>query len=169
MQGLFYFHGMKRNLSLILCLLFVVAMFLVMRWQGSALITPQSSRGIIDLEFAKTPERFHQLQLFWSHGTVLNNIYLDFLFIIAYVWFLVAGCKAVNNSKTTIFSGLAVSAGAFDLLENFLMILVWNGRFNPSVLRIVYYAAAIKFILAGIVLIYLIFSLFGLFRRKPSH
>jgi hypothetical protein len=158
---------MKRNL--LISFLFLVVMIIVMRWQGNNLVTPQSASGIIDLEFAKTPERFHQLQLFWNHETVLKNIYLDFLFIIAYTWFFMTACKAVRNSKSNLFSGLAMSAGAFDMLENFLMILVWNERFNPSVLGIVYYVAAIKFVLAGIVLAYLGFSLFGLIKIRTSH
>jgi hypothetical protein len=154
---------MKRNL--LISFLSVVIVILVMRWQGSGLITPQSANGILDLEFAKTAERFHQLQLFWNHETVLQNIYLDFLFIISYTWFLITACKAVNNTKSNLFSGLAISAGAFDVLENFLMILVWNGRFEASLLQIVYYAAAIKFFLAGIIVGYLILSLFGLFKK----
>jgi hypothetical protein len=158
---------MKRNL--LITFLFLVVMFIAMRWQGSGLVTPQSPKGILDLEFAKTSERFHQLQLFWSYETVLQNIYLDFLFIIAYTWFFVTACKAVDNIRSNLSSGLAISAGAFDVLENFLMILVWNGRFEPGLLQIVYYAAAIKFLLAGIVIGYLILSLFGLFKRESSH
>ena len=157
---------MKRNL--LLSFLVLIAMLVVMRWQGSSLITPQSPKGIIDLEFAKTPGRFQQLQFFWNHETVLQNIYLNFLFIFAYTWFLVTACKAVNNSKSNLFSALAISAGAFDLLENFLMILVWNERFSPSVLQIVFYVAAIKFLFAVIVIGYLILSLFGLFKGKTS-
>ena len=144
-------------------------MIVVMRWQGSALISPQSPNGIIDLEFAKTSGRLQQLKLFWNYEAVLQNIYLDFLFIISYTWFLVTACKAVSNKRSTTFSALAISAGAFDVLENFLMILVWSGRFKPSVLQKVYYVAAIKFLLAGIVVGYLALSLFGLFKRKPSH
>ena len=140
-------------------------MIFIMRWQGNGLISPQSSKGIIDLEFAKTAERFHQLQLFWNHEAVLQNIYLDFLFIFSYTWFLVTACKAVKNSKSNIFSGLAISAAAFDVLENFLMILVWNGRFDPSVLQIVFYVAAIKFLLIFIVVGFIILSLFGLFKK----
>lgn len=156
---------MKRNFWI--PLVFTIAMIVVMQWQGSALRTPQSSRGVVDLEFAKTPERFRQLQLFWNTGVVLQNIYLDFLFIIAYTWFLVAASKAVNNKWTNLFSGLAISAAACDVLENFLMVMVLNGRFNLSVLHIIYYCAAIKFILAGVVLVYLLLSLFGLFKTKP--
>jgi hypothetical protein len=167
LQRFFYFHYMKTKL--LISFLFLAATFIVMRWQGTGLITPQSPKGILDLEFAKTSDRFHQLQLFWNHEIVLQNIYLDFLFIIAYSWFLVTACKAVNNTKSNLFSGLVISAGTFDVLENFLMILVWNGRFAPSLLQIVYYAAAIKFLLAGIVIGYLILSLFGLFKRESSH
>lgn len=167
MRRFFYFHCMKRNL--LISFLFVVAMIVVMRWQGSDLVTPQSPKGIIDLEFAKTPEKLQQLQFFWNHGSVLQQIYLDFLFIIAYAWFLVTACKAANNNKSKLFSSLAISAAAFDLLENFLMILVWNERFSASIMQVVFYVAAIKFLLIAFVIGYLILSLFGLFKEKTLH
>jgi hypothetical protein len=157
---------MKRNL--LISFLFLVVMFIIMRWQGSSLITPQSPKGIIDLEFARTPLKLQQLQFFRNHETVLQNIYVDFLLIFAYTWFLVTACRVVNNSKSNVFAGLIVSAAAFDVLENFLMILVWNERFSPSVLQIVFYVAAIKFLLLVIVIGYLILSLFGLFKGKTS-
>lgn len=152
----------------LLPLVLTLIMVIVMRWLGSSLITPQSPNGIIDLEFARTPERFRQLQFFWNNDDVLQNIYFSFLFIIAYTWFLAAATKAVNNKWSSIFSATAMSAGAFNVLENFLMIMLINGRFNLFVLEIIYYSAAIKFLLAGLVLLYLIVSLFGLFKAKPS-
>jgi hypothetical protein len=155
---------MKRNL--LISFLALVATIILMWWQGSALVTPQSPKGIIDLEFAKTPAKLQQLQFFWNHETVLQNIYLDFLFIAAYTWFLFTACKAVKNSKSNLFSGLTVSAAAFDVLENFLMILVWNERFSPAILQVVFYVAATKFFLIVIVIGYLILSLFGLFKRE---
>lgn len=144
-------------------------MTMAMRWHSSELITPQSSKGILDLEFAKTPERFRQLQLFWNHETVLQNIYLYVLLVVACTWFLISACKVAKNTKSNLFSDLAISAGAFSVLEIFLMILVWNGRFEPSLLQIVYYTGAIKFLLTGIVVCYLILSLFGLFKRESLH
>jgi hypothetical protein len=155
---------MKKNL--LVSFSFLLIIFFVLQRQGRNLITPQSPKGIIDLEFAKTAVRLHQLQSFWNQETVLQNIYLDFLFIIAYTWFLVTACKALKNSKSHIFSALTISAGAFDVLENFLLILVLNGKFSATVLQIVYYAAAIKFILVVIVLAFIILSLFGLFRKE---
>jgi len=155
---------MKKNL--LVSFSFFVIMFFVLQKQGRNLVTPQSSKGIIDLEFAKTPGRFHQLQLFWNQQTVLQNLYLDFLFIIAYTWFLVTVCKAVKNRKSNIFSVVTISAGTFDVLENFLLILVLNGKFNPSVLSIVYYVALIKFLLIGTVVGFIVLSLFGLFKKE---
>jgi hypothetical protein len=158
------------NRQLLVSFVLLVLMVFVMRWQGSSLVTPQSPKGIIDLEFAKTADRYHQLQLFWNPQDVKQNIYLDFLFIIAYTWFLVTACKVLGSrsslKRSNVFAGLAMSAGAFDVLENFLMLLVLNGKFSTSVLQIVYYCAAIKFILAGIVVLYLILSLPSIFRRK---
>ncbi|MGZ3851862.1 MAG: hypothetical protein ACXVLT_05505 [Flavisolibacter sp.] len=156
---------MKRNFLLSFLLLVVAAA--MMWWRGGDLITPQSPRGIIDFEFARTTEHFRQLQFFWSHETVLQNIYLYFLLVIAYTWFLVATCKILANNRSNLFSAIAISAGAFNLLENFVMTLVWNQRFNPSLLQMVFYAAVIKFALIVLVIGFIILSLFGLFRQEP--
>lgn len=166
MRRFFYFHCMKRKMHLLISFLFLVAMFLVMRWHGQKLLTPQSRRGIIDLELAKTSERFYHLQLFWSPDLVLENIYLDFLFIFAYGWFLFTACKLVNNKWSAAFSEIALSACAFDILENFLMILVVDHRFSPSILEIVFYGAAIKFIMIGIIIVYLLLSFPFAFKKK---
>jgi hypothetical protein len=160
---------MKRNL--LISFLLLAVMVTVMRWQGSVLITPLSPRGIIDLEFAKTPERFRQLQLFWNPDDVFQNVYLDFLFIAAYAWFLVTACGFIKRNTnrvriSNVFAGLALSAAAFDVLENFLMLLVMNGRFSPGILQIVYYCAALKFLLAGVVGLYVIFLLPLAFKTK---
>ncbi len=146
-------------------------MIFIMRWQGASLITPVSTKGIIDLEFAKTPERFLQLQLFMDQSKLRINLYLDFLFMGAYVWFLITACRYIQyktnwTRASIIFSSLALSAGLFDFAENFLLLLLLEGRFDASILEVVYYCAAIKFILAGSVLVYLLFSWPFSLRRK---
>jgi hypothetical protein len=157
---------MKRNLLFSLVLL--VVLFIVMVWQGRDLISPLSPRGIIDFEFARTQERFLHLQFFWNHEDVLHNLYLYLLLGIACGWFLVSASKLLANRRSTLFSALAISAAAFNLLENFLMILIWNQRFDSWLLQVVFYAAAIKFLLVFLVIGYLILSLFGLFRKESS-
>lgn len=148
-----------------------LVMIFVMRLQGKTLITPQSPKGIIDLEFAKTPERLQQLQLFMDHKTVSQNIYLDFLFIAAYGWFLVAACRYVQsktnwNKWSNMFVSLAIAAALFDVLENFLMLLVLNGRFQPSLMEVVFYTALVKFVFAGAVVLYILLAWpFSLIRK----
>ena len=142
-----------------------------MRYQGQSLVTPVSPKGILDFEFARTAERFMQLRLFLNPASFRTNIYLDFLFIGAYVWFLASACgwvkeKTGKESWSNVFTTVAISAGFFDICENFLLILIFDGKFDPSVLEIVFYCALIKFILAGLVVIYLLVSIPALFKRK---
>ena len=143
-----------------------------MRWQGSALITPQSPKGIIDLEFAKTPERLQQLQLFMDQQKVTQNIVLDFFFIAAYCWFLVTACRYIQSKTdwtkwSNIFVSLAIAAALFDVLENFLMLLVLNGRFQPSLMEVVFYAALVKFVFAAAVVLYILLAWpFSLMRKS---
>ncbi|MGZ5285608.1 MAG: hypothetical protein ACXWV0_01785 [Flavisolibacter sp.] len=162
---------MKRNLLISFALLIIS--IVIMRLQGSSLVTPLSPKGIIDIEFARTAERFNQLRLFLNHQAVMTNIYLDFIFIAAYTWFLVAACKYINSKTqwqkwSNIFSTLAVSAGLFDVFENFLLILVWNERFKTSLLEVIFWCAAIKFVLAGAVILYLLLSWPFTLRRQKS-
>ena len=151
---------MKRKLWF--SFLFVILMLFVMRWQGTSLVTAASPRGIIDLEFARTPERLRHLLLFISPSKVQLNIFLDFIFIIAYTWFLVAACRYIRsktswNKASGAFISLAITAAMFDVVENFLLLLIIQQRFDASLLEVVYYSAAIKFILVGAVILYLLF------------
>lgn len=148
-----------------------LVMIFVMRWQGKALVTPQSPKGIIDLEFARTPERLQQLLLFMDQRAVTQNIYLDFLFIAAYGWFLVTACRYIQsktnwNKWSNMFASLAIAAALFDVFENFLMLLILNGRFQPSLMEVVFYAALIKFVFAGAVVLYILLTWpFSLMRK----
>src|SRR5215207_7824727 len=120
---------MKRTVSVFF--IFTVLMVIIMRYQGRSLLTPVSPRGIIDLEFAETTERLRQLRLFWNTADLRNNVYLDFLFIVVYTGFLFHSCRWIGTgeSKKTpeLFSGMALAAGFFDVCENFMMLMAWNG------------------------------------------
>ena len=158
--------------SLLLSFLAVLVMLFVMGWQGRLLESPVSPMGILALEFARTPERLAQLRLFMNGAHVTWNIILDFLFIAAYTWFLVSACQYLRTrirweKWSTRFISIAVAAGLFDVFENFLMLLIWNGRFSPQVLQVVFYCAMIKFILVAAVLLFILGSLpFALISKK---
>ncbi len=158
-----------KNWKPLLALVFVVAMILVMQTQGKALVTPVSPRGIIDVEFARTGGRWQQLLLFLNYDALMRNLQLDFLFIFSYVFFFVSVLKYFGdrNGWTTWpprFITMGIAAGFFDLLENFLLIMVINGRFDTGVLPVVFVIALVKFLLAGLVVLYLLRCLFTLFR-----
>ena len=94
-------------------------MIIIMRIQGKALITPVSPLGILDLEFARTAYRLSQLRLFWNAQDLFMNIYLDFAFIISYVWFLSVASMRIMERSGWVRSGkwavtLTLAAGLFD-------------------------------------------------------
>jgi hypothetical protein len=154
---------MKR--TLLFSFLSLLVMIFIMRWQGQSLITPSSSIGILDLEFAKTTVRLNQLLLFWNYNDIALNIYLDFLLIAAYTWFFISSCVYLKHKLPLVnwsdrFISMAVAAALFDVCENLVMLFIINGRFNPSFsLQVVFYCALAKFILAGMVLLYILIML----------
>ena len=164
----FLFCTMKRSLLLVFFLMVIT--FLLLRWQGSVLVTPASSRGILDLEFAGNTFRLYQLKLFWNTSDVNNNIYLDFLFIAAYTAFLMGACQWVSEKSRHVkraewFTRIALAAGIFDIVENLLMLVAWNDGAGNGAMRMIYSCAAIKFLLAAVVVLYLIYSLPVLMRK----
>ena len=167
----FLFCTMKRSLLLLFFLM--VAVFLLLRWQGNVLVTPASSRGILDLEFAGNTLRLYQLKLFWNASDVNNNIYLDFLFIAAYTAFLMGACqwvseKSRHTKRAEWFTRIALAAGIFDIVENLLMLVAWNDGAGNGAMKLIYYCAAIKFLLAGLVVLYLMYSLPVLLRKRKG-
>lgn len=144
----------------------------VMKWQGSYLITPASPNGILDVEFAKSSERFSHLQLFLDTGQLRTNLYLDFIFIAAYTWFLFAASNYFAETKGqragVFFSSVALSAGMFDVLENVLLLMILNGRFSPSISLIIYYIALLKFMLVAAVILYLLVAALLVFRKTKT-
>jgi hypothetical protein len=162
---------MKRQL--VFSFIAVIIFLFLMRWQGRELITPVSPNGIVDLEFAKTPLRFIYLSLFMKTGAILQNLYLDFLFMASYVWFFIAALQYCNSQTgwlkiSGIFIGISWAAGVLDFLENLMLILIINEHLAVRFIRLVYYLALCKFIFAGLVILFLLASLPFLLRRKPA-
>lgn len=164
---------MKKNLSV--ATLLSVIMILVLRWQGSSLVTTTSTGGILNLEFAGTPERLAELLSRWDIMVVKINIWLDFLFIVAYVLFLSVAAeicaekwpeRSVPRQTGYFLAKLAYLAGMFDIAENLLMLQSIQGNYSNTSLQFTFYFAAIKFLLAGIIVVYLIASLPFIIRKK---
>ncbi|MEO8171804.1 MAG: hypothetical protein ABI581_01930 [Sediminibacterium sp.] len=164
---------MKKNISVAAIL--TVIMVIVMRWQGNALVNTVSPGGIINLEFADTPQRIQELLSRWDITTLKTNIWLDFLFIISYVLFLSVAAElcaerwpedSLPRQAGLFFARMAYLAGMFDIIENLLMMQSIQGNYTVTSLQFTFYFAAIKFILAGIIVVYLIASLPFIIRKK---
>ncbi|MDE3145093.1 MAG: hypothetical protein KGL19_13130 [Bacteroidota bacterium] len=156
---------MKRKLSF--AAVASVLLFIVLRIQGSPLKTPISKKAIVDLEFADTITRVQELFAAWDLQTVKINVWIDFLFIIAYVSFLSLAAKATAaklkngffKQSGIFFSRLAFIAGLLDVCENIFMLQTAEGNYTPISLTLTYYFAAFKFVFAGLIILYLLISL----------
>ena len=165
---------MKKNLSI--AAVASLIMIFILRWEGACLKTAISPRGILDLEFADTPARLNELMNIWNRNIVRGNIWLDFLFIVSYVMFLSIASELTSAfwSHTIIKKmGLLLAKAAYfarilDIAENLLMLQSIAGNETVNSLQLTAFCAGLKFIIAGIVLLYLIISLPVIFRNKPS-
>ena len=158
--------------QLLLSFLLLVIMFIVMRWQGATLVTDITPKGILELEFAKTSLKLVELQKVWKTSDLKSNIYLDSLFIISYTWFFVVACLFLKYALrwkfyTRIFIIFSFMAGLLDIFENILMLSAWYDISNTFLLDAVYFCAVIKFLLIGLVLLFIItgFS-FGYYQKN---
>ncbi|OYU55259.1 MAG: hypothetical protein CFE25_09930 [Chitinophagaceae bacterium BSSC1] len=154
--------------------LFCILMMAALRWQGAVLKTSDSPRAIVDLELANHPERVQALLNVWTIKDVRLNIQIDFLFIVAYVFFLALAAEGIAskwvNSKMQflgwLMARLALVAGVLDIAENLLMLQTIDQHYSPLSLELTRYAALIKFSLVGIVLLYLLISIPNLFKKQ---
>ena len=165
---------MKKNLSV--AAVASVLMIIVLRWQGSSLKTLASPRSIVDLEFADTPLRLQELLAGWNISVVKGNIWLDFLFIVCYVLLLSIASEIgamkwrfeIMRQIGFTLARIAYMAGILDIAENLLMLQSVAGNFTPTSLQLTYYCAAVKFILVGMILLYLLVSLPVAIRKNKT-
>lgn len=154
--------------------LFCILMMSALRWQGAVLKTSDTPRAIVDLELANKPELVQAILSVWTIKDVRLNIQLDFLFIVAYVFFLALAAEGIASKWRTskmqflgwLMARFALVAGVLDIGENLLMLQTIDQHFSLLSLNLTRYAALIKFGLVGIILLYLIISLPNLFKKQ---
>jgi hypothetical protein len=152
-------------------------LFLVLRIQGASLITETTPLGIIDFEFANTPERLNKVLFGWSNADIKVNIYLDFVFIPFYVLFFsnaVRACADVWSNRSMSNLGMFLPkavylAGGLDLIENKMLLDSFAGSFTDTSLVLTSCIAGAKFLLLLLVILYLVVSIFYLFFTKKNN
>ncbi len=149
-----------------------------MRYQGAALIMPDTPSGILALEFANTSEKLSLILSLWPIDAAKVNIWLDFIFIIVYThFFLLTLSIAANQWKHKILirigKWLMVSAwiaAVFDVMENIIMLASLARHYTEISLQATVYFASIKFLIVILILLYLLVSLLtNLFSPKTNY
>ncbi|HRP57514.1 hypothetical protein [Agriterribacter sp.] len=151
---------------------------LLLQLQGRQLITPASPYGILSLEFSCQSTHTQAIAMAWKgslRGAFHINMLLDFLLIPFYGLFLYSTCGYFSVHYQTGWPqrlGVLLAFGSllamiFDVAENIVMgfsVHFFATAFTSAVTTAL---AAMKFLLAGLALVYIILSAaFMPFRRK---
>lgn len=151
--------------------------FLLLRWQGQALVSAVSPAGIVSLELAFDSRKAAAIVQEWKgnrHLAFVLNILLDFLMIPFYGLFFYSICGFFSGQyKTGALQRVAVLlafgslvAVVMDVGENLLMLTgFYIGVFTPLV-WLTGIAAVIKFALIAISIVYIVFSAVHILLRK---
>ncbi|MBK7432419.1 MAG: hypothetical protein IPI66_00080 [Chitinophagaceae bacterium] len=155
-------------------------MMVVMAMTGKPLKNPETPRGILDLEFAYNSVMVDKVVNTWASissvdtiAAAKNNTGLDFLFLLFYAGFLyLASLKiytgfggAFGKAGKWIGRG-ALLAGVLDILENTGMLMSLNGHISDPVALLTAICATIKWVLAGVALLYVLTGAFALLRTR---
>ena len=156
------------NIRIIIFLLVgTLLLFLLLRFQGNNLVTPYSPKGIVSLELAGNEPATTTIISGWQNDgrghSLRNNLLIDFLFIPFYVMLFYTLCGSISVRLDSIAAKLGVLlaffiliGGAFDVLENLLMMLAYLGIYNTLTVKATYSFAILKFILISLSIIYVI-------------
>jgi hypothetical protein len=135
----------------------------LMGWQGRPLVMPETHRGILCLEFAKTTERVQQIKTAWQpvKRSAINNTLLDYFFIAAYTCFFITAmllfikCFVSGKQEWKVLALLlACTPGVLDAIENvFLLKWLQQDPAGSAEVLMVYRLVWSKFVLAGLLVI----------------
>jgi len=153
--------------TFILGIVFVGLLAAALRIQGSPLITEATPTGILALEFCNNPRELTHIITAWDPSVARWNVVIDFMFLMAYGLLLYHGCKLVylrNKRKwlqplATIMLSVCIIPSILDLAENILMLFTLSDTGLSFTLGVTPVLAWAKFILAGIIVLYLLVSL----------
>jgi hypothetical protein len=144
-------------------------MMVIMAVEGAPLkIHEVSPYGIVNLELAGTISKAASIYQSWQPNlidTAITNTFLDFIFILLYGTFLFTASYSFLKKNQGWLKKVnqwvcigSLIAPVFDVIENVLMFRTLSGHFSKEVVASTFFFAAIKFILAGLTILFLIFS-----------
>lgn len=157
---------------------FLIATLITISW--IILMRPYTPTNIVAFELAKTTVAAEQIINEWGTEGVqkaTTSIYLDFVFILLYCTSIMLGCHVAAQyaglkkliSVASIFAIAICIAGLLDVVENLCMLKTLSAP-SLSTTAIAFYAAAIKFSIVGISLVFILASaLTGLIKKNTGY
>ncbi|MBW7890658.1 MAG: hypothetical protein H3C48_06485 [Chitinophagaceae bacterium] len=150
-----------------------LVLLLLLRFQGRQLITPHAPAGILSLEFSYQIDDTHAIVQEWKPSLRTDfhvNMLLDFLFIPFYGLFLYSTCgffsvlfkKGWAQRLGVLFAFGSLLAMVFDVVENMAMCFSYHFYSTQFLSGITTGIALLKFLLAGLAVLYSFLSAFFL-------
>ncbi|GAB2825600.1 hypothetical protein [Ferruginibacter profundus] len=169
-----------KKYSLLFLLAGTLIMVVVMAKTGATLKTPDTPKGILDLEFAYNAALANDVKTAWILNPPTNNIgaasantWLDFIFLFFYALSLFFTCKKIARlssgafSKAGIlFAKAALIAGFLDILENAGMLYTLSGPTSGTVALCTTICSVIKWVLALLAALYCLAGLIYIISQK---
>lgn len=148
-------------------LLLVLVSGAIMQFQGRSLKTASNPIGIVDLELADTVTELKAVLMNWDAGIVRLNIWIDFIFILAYTFFFIQSIRLILDKHRPNWIQqlgkklikLAYVAAVLDVIENILMLASIMGHYSAVSVLATASIATVKFLIIAIILVYLIGSI----------
>jgi hypothetical protein len=147
-------------------------LFAILTWIGAPLRTEEAPLGIVSFEFAGTLLQAQRILSSWGPAGLAAaglNLGLDFLFLLAYPAAIGLACAAVARRLPPAAGAYAalglllargqLAAGLLDTVENISLAQLLLGFSNPSLPAVAFGCAAVKFILVGLGLVYLVIGI----------
>lgn len=176
---------MKQIFILIIAVAGTLLLAIMMRDQGAPLVTCNTPKGILNLEFAATPTAASSVVSEWQTSrcndgrtlvaTAIANTKLDFVFIAFYVLFFYMTSLILGQSLSGPAGKLglwlrwgSVLAGLLDVAENLFMFNTLRGNITEMGTYATTLCAKIKFGLLAVCLLYLLLGLAWLLFNKRA-
>ncbi|MFT4560803.1 MAG: hypothetical protein ACI9BW_000538 [Gammaproteobacteria bacterium] len=155
----------RKLLYLVLC--FAILTVVLIK-TGRPLITSSAPLGVVSWQLAFSETRARQVIESWGeegHRAALNNLIVDFPYLITYTRLLSLLCKSATHPPNSRLNGLSAPASRyvwfaalFDAIENIALLYELEVGVSDLIARIAGVAASVKFSVIALALIFLFSS-----------
>ena len=154
------------NRAIIISFIITMVFMVIMQKQNERIKSPATPKGIYSFQTSKNIQEANQIISVIGDKKLKRNTYTDFGFIAAYITLMFLCCKSLIQNYTKryqrilgyVFLELSLAIGAFDLIENIVMLMTLSGNGSQLSVNITRYACYAKWGAAILVMLYIFAS-----------